>query len=50
MFQDTVPNSNLRKLSENGINMISTLKAQELQKQYGKKKPSTSGNRKHMHF
>ena len=37
MFQDTVPNSNLRKLSENGINMISTLKAQEFQKQYGKK-------------
>jgi hypothetical protein len=36
-FKDTVPNSNLLELSENDINMISTLKAQEFQKQYRKK-------------
>jgi hypothetical protein len=35
-FKDTVPNSNLQELSENNINMISTLKAQNFQKQYGK--------------
>jgi hypothetical protein len=35
-FKDTVPSSNLRELSENDINTISTLKAQEFQKQYGK--------------
>ena len=36
MFQDTVLNSNLRELSENVINTISTLKATEFHKQYGK--------------
>jgi hypothetical protein len=43
MSQDTVPNSNLRKLSENDINMISTLKAQEFQKQYGKETVNLGG-------
>ena len=35
-FKDTVPSSNLQELSKNDINTISTLKAQEFQKQYGK--------------
>ena len=35
-FKDTVPSSNLQELSENDINTILTLKAQEFQKQYGK--------------
>ena len=35
-FNNTVPSSNLRELSENDINTISTLKAQDFQKQYSK--------------
>ncbi|MBU2522078.1 MAG: hypothetical protein KKD50_07600 [Proteobacteria bacterium] len=35
-FKDTVFSSNLQELSETDINPISTLKAQDLQKQYGK--------------
>ncbi len=36
-FKYTVPSSNLLELSENDTNTILTLKAQEFQKQYGKK-------------
>ncbi|MCK5722725.1 MAG: hypothetical protein KAI84_09330 [Gammaproteobacteria bacterium] len=36
-FKDTVPSSNLRELSETDINTLSTLKAQDFQKQYGKR-------------
>ena len=36
MSQDTVSNSNLWELSENDIKTISTFKAQDFQKQYGK--------------
>jgi hypothetical protein len=35
-FKDTVPSSNLQELPEKDINTISTLKAQEFQKQYSK--------------
>ena len=36
MSQDAIPNSNLREFSENDINTISTLKAQDFQKKYSK--------------